>query len=706
MEKFRWQPPGALTVKGGIFGRRRQLVKVQGNFLSGLHVGFCLLRFSLASGIVGLAAGPLAASIDTRNFDQSVSPKDDFYQYVNGAWLKNHPIPPAYTSWNSFEEVNEHVETILRAIMEGAAEGKSTDPLAQKVGDFYASGLNLPEIEQAGLSPLLPRLREIEAVRTREGLIELTARFHEQNLSALFSFGSEQNEKDSRQVIASATQGGLSLPGRDYYLLEDADSVKLRRLFSEHVTRAFVLLGDSPSVAKTESAQVLSLETQLARASKTAVELRDPVSNYHFLSRAELQKLTPHFQWDLYSTHLHVNPPSVDVGQPDFFRALDRLIAETPVNDWKGYYRYHLLNDSAAYLAKAYDDEFFSFYGKTLSGAEEHHERWKRVLSTVSNSLDQAVGQLFVRDHFPAESKQRMLAMIENLRTSLRERIQHVNWMDEVTRGAALQKLDHLGIKVGYPDKWIDYSSVSIHRGSYAENVFQCSEFSVRRDLAKIGHPVDRQEWDMSPQTINAYYSPNMNEIVFPAAILSPPYFDSQASDAENYGAIGAVIGHEMTHGFDDNGRLYDEVGNLRDWWTPASAENFKARAAAIVKQFNSYTVLNDLHINGALTQGENIADLGGLRIAFAALEKAKSYQQKPVGPFSNAQLFFLSFATIWRSNIRPETLRVDVNTDPHSPAKLRVNGPLSNLPAFYQAFQVPPGAPMRRAEADRVQIW
>jgi len=646
--------------------------------------------------------------IDPKNFDLSVAAKDNFYRHVNGTWMKEHPIPPAYTSWDNIQEINERVQNQLRVVMEKAAKpDEKRDALTQKVGDFYASGLDLAAIEKSGLSPLEPQLREINALKTSDDLPSLVAHLHARAGSALFTFGSGQDEKNSQQVIATAGQGGLSLPDRDYYTRDDADSVKLRSTFEQHLARAFILLGDDAKIAPSEATTLLELETKMARASKTAVELRDPESNYHKTSLADLQKLTPHFAWNRYLAEQHVAIDSLDVGQPEYLQALDGLITQTPIETWKLYFRYHVLTDSASFLAKQYDDEFFSFYGKTLSGAQEHHERWKRVLSVVSASVDQLVGQLYVRDNFSTASKQRMLVLIGNLRATLRERIEHVTWMDEETRRAALVKLDHLGVKVGYPDKWINYDSLHIDPRSYIENIFRANAFNVRRDLAKIGHPVDRTEWDMSPQTVNAYYNQTMNEIVFPAAILTPPVFDPKASDAENYGAIGAIIGHEMTHGFDDNGRQYDAEGNLSNWWTEASAAKFKERSAAIVKQFDGYKVLGDLKLNGALTQGENIADLGGVKIALGALEKTPGFAQTPLDHGFNAtQIFFLSYATVWRANQRPEALRMDVNTDPHSPPEFRTNGPLSNLEAFYKAFDIPAGSPMRRAPADRVEIW
>jgi predicted metalloendopeptidase len=469
-----------------------------------------------------------------------------------------------------------------------------------------------------------------------------------------------------------------------------------------------VLAGATPAGAQAGAATVMRLETALAQASKTNVDLRDPVANYHKLPLADVRLLTPAFDWSVYFAGLGLEaPPVVDVGQPDFFRAFNGLLVSTPVADWRVYLHWHLLHAAAPYLSASFVQENFSFYGRTLNGTLELRERWKRVLGTIDGSVGEALGQLYVAEYFPPQAKARMLKLIGNLRAALRDRIAAVTWMDAPTRAAALTKLDALGVKVGYPDKWRDYRQLRIDRGSYVLNVFRAQEFNVRRDLRKIGHPTDRTEWQMTPPTVNAYYDSSMNEIVFPAGILQPPFFDAKADDAVNYGGIGAIIGHEMTHGFDDQGRQFDLHGNLSDWWSPASATRFKALAAGIIAQFNAYQVEPDLHVNGELTQGENIADLGGVKIAYAALEKALAGKPRPkIGGFTPEQRFFLSFATIWRENDRPESLRLQVNTDPHSPPRFRADGPLSNLPEFARAFNVPEGAFMRRPDADRVVIW
>ena len=510
-------------------------------------------------------------------------------------------------------------------------------------------------------------------------------------------------------MIAGGGQGGLGLPDRDYYTRDDEKSAKLREQYVAHVAKMLILAGDAPDAAHAEAQAVMKLETALAKGSKTNVDLRDPVANYHKMPLAEVQKLTPHFAWTSYLPAVGLDQPDViDVGQPEFFSTFDGLLGSVSVSDWRAYFRWHLITSYASFLSSDFVNENFAFFGTTLTGKQELDHRWKRVLGTVDGDIGEDLGQLYVAQYFPPESKVRMLKLIGNLRAVLRDRLAHLEWMDEATRAKALVKLDAFGVKIGYPDKWIDYSHLAVDRKSYAGNVLRAREFNFHRDLAKIGKPKDRTEWGMTPPTVNAYYDPTMNEIVFPAGILQPPFFDGKADDAVNYGGIGAVIGgYEMTHGFDDEGRQFDGQGNLSDWWTPESAARFKERAAGIVKQFNAYFVFPDLHVNGELTQGENIADLGGVKLSYGALHKALAgHAQKKIGGFTPDQRFFLSFATIWRENQRPEAMRLQVNTDPHSPPQFRTDGPLSNLPEFAAAFGIPEGAPMRRAAADRVVIW
>ena len=650
----------------------------------------------------------VSAAIDPKNFDTSVKPQDDFYQYANGGWLRANPIPPDRSSWGAFNELQQRNQDVLHGILGNAAAAKSPGFVEKLVGDFYYSGMDVATVNSVGASPLKPELARIDAVKTPADLNVEVARLHRLGVGVCFGLSSEQDPKNSEMMIAGVGLGGLGLPERDYYTRDDEISKKLREQYVIHVAKMLVLLGDAPALADAESKAVMRLETLLAKGSKTDVELRDPITNYHLLPLAEIQKLSPHFDWAGYLSVLGLPAPAaMDIGQPEFIQALDAQIAATPLDDWKAYFRWHLVSSMASSLSDPFVNENFTFYGKALSGTPQLRDRWKRVLSEVDGSAGEALGQLYVAVAFPPEAKARALALVTNLRATLRERIGALTWMDEPTRAAALRKLDMFGVKIGYPNKWIDYSTLVVDRGPFVLNVLRANEFNVQRDLAKIGKPVDRNDWGMTPPTVNAYYNPSMNEIVFPAGILQPPFFDKDADDAVNYGGIGAVIGHEMTHGFDDQGRQYDGKGNLADWWTPESAKRFKQRASGIIRQFSAYVPIDNLHINGELTQGENIADLGGVTIAYAALQS--SLQGKPVEKidgFTPQQRFFLSWATVWRSNERSEEVRLLVNSDPHSPDHFRVIGPLSNLHEFAEAFNVPAGAPMQRADADRVTIW
>jgi predicted metalloendopeptidase len=653
-------------------------------------------------------ASGLRANIDARNFDPAVKPQSDFYEFANGGWIKANPVPSAYSSWSAFHEVDEHNKFALHQILENAAKADHRSQIEQQVGDFYASGMDEAAIEAAGIAPLQPELDRIARITTVADVQAAIARLHRFSVNAGFGFTSEQDPKNSVMMIATGGQAGLGLPDRDYYFRDDDKSKLLREQYVAHVARMLELAGDSSAATKAEAQAVMTLETALSRGSKKLVELRDPVANYHKMSPEDLQKLTPHFDWKVYFAGLGLTQPGdIDVSQPEFFGAFDAVIPATPIADWQAYLRWHLIHAAAPYLNAAVVNENFDFYGRKLTGSQQLRDRWKRVLDTVDRGIGEALGQLYVADCFPPESKIRMLKLVDNLRAALRDRLQTLEWMDEPTRAAALKKLDAFGVKIGYPDKWIDYSKLTVDRGAYVLNVFRAIEFNNQRNLAKIGRPVDRSEWGMTPPTVNAYYNPTMNEIVFPAGILQPPYFDAQADDAVNYGGIGAVIGHEMTHGFDDEGRQFDAQGNLTDWWSPESTARFTERSQAIVKQFSAYVAIDDLHVNGELTQGENIADLGGVKIAYAALQKTLAGQPPAaIGGYTPGQRFFLSWATVWHRSIRPEAARLQVNTDPHAPAKFRVNGPLSNLADFATAFGVPEGAPMRRPAAERVDIW
>src|SRR5213082_2663664 len=624
-----------------------------------------------------------APPFDTANLDTSVKPSEDFFMYANGGWIKRTPIPPEYSRWGSFNQLIEKNNDALHDVAERAAKvATATDPDAKKVGDYYASGMDEATVEVAHVKPLADEVKRIDGVKDRNDVLKEIAHLHTLGITSLFGFTSGQDDKNSTMVIAQAYQDGLGMPDRDYYTKTDDASKKLRDQYVQHVTKMLTLLGEEPKAAGEHAKEILALETSLAQASRTKVELRDPQTNYNKMKTSALQALTPGFKWDAYFKESNLlDPGELNVGQPDFFKGADKVFASTAIDDWKEYFRWHLVHATAAELSADFVNENFNFYETTLRGTQQIKPRWKRVVASTDNSIGEALGKLYVADYFPPESKARMLDLVNNLRSALADRIKTLEWMDEPTKQAALKKLAAFTVKIGYPDKWRDYSNLQIDRGPYVLNAIRASMFDVHRELNKIGKPVDRSEWGMTPPTVNAYYNPNMNEIVFLAGIMQPPFFDPKADDAVNYGGIGAVIGHEMTHGFDDRGRQYDAVGNLRDWWSPESARAYIERSKAIVAQYSAYEPLPGLHINGELTQGENIADIGGVKIAYMALQKAlakKAGTPEKIDGFTPEQRFFLGFAQIWRNNQRDEDLKLRLNTDPHSPGRFRTIGPLS----------------------------
>jgi putative endopeptidase len=652
--------------------------------------------------------------IDPSSMDPSVKPADDFFLYADGGWIKRTEIPPEYSRWGSFNELIERNNDALHGITE-KAENTQVDPKlapeVQKVGDYYASGMDEKTIEATRTKPLDDEFKNIDAVKDRNDLLKEIAHLHTIGVNVLFNFGSGQDAKDSTHEIAQAVQGGLGLPDRDYYTKTDEASKKLRDQYVDHVAKMLALLAEPAATAADDAKKILALETKLAEASRTRVQLRDPQKNYNKMPLRLLQNLTPDWNWSDYFKHLDVLPPAdVNVHQPEFFKTADDIFKSTSMDNWKAYLRWHLINATAAELSNDFVNENFNFNDRILRGTEQIKPRWKRVVASTDGAIGEALGKLYVAFYFPPEAKARALELVNNLKEALADRIKTLDWMDEPTKKEALKKLAAMGVKIGYPDKWLDYSLLRMDRGPFVLNAIRAEKFEASRELKKIGKPVDPTEWGMTPPTVNAYYNPNMNEIVFPAGILQAPFFYANGDDAVNYGGIGAVIGHEMTHGFDDQGRQFDAVGNLRDWWSPQSAAKFKERAKAIVQQYNEYEPLPGLHVNGELTQGENIADLGGLKLAYAALQKAldKNPQEREqkIDGFTPKQRFFLSFATIWKSKQRDEDLKLRLNTDPHSPAQYRVDGPLSNLPEFQKAFNVPDGSPMVRAADKRVNIW
>jgi putative endopeptidase len=668
-------------------------------------------------GCVNFQAGDTAGGqtqnhgFDLSNLDRSVSPCDDFFKFAGGGWIKNNPIPAAYPRWGSFNELANHNQDVLHGILEEAVKDKTAKPGSnwQKIGDFYGSCMDETAIVEAGTKPLQPEFDLIAAIGDLAGLQAEIARMHQMGIRAVFAFHSEQDQNDSTQVIAGADQGGLGLPERDYYTRDDAKSVKLREQYAQHITNMFKLLGDDDATAAAEAKTVVQIETSLAKASMTRVELRDPDKTYHKLPLAEVSALTPHFDWNKYFVQVGSPVVSVvDVGQPEFFKVADAQLAAVPLADWKVYLRWHLVHSAAAGLPAKFEQEDFDFYSRTLQGTQEMLPRWRRCVASTDRQLGEALGQYYVQRAFPPEAKAKATQMVKNLVAALRADLATLDWMSPETRKQAIAKLDAINLKIGYPSEWRDYSAFQVTKAPYAENVIAGSRFGVAWNLSKIGKPVERQRWNMTPPTVNAYYSPVLNEIVFPAGIMQPPFYDPNRDDAMNYGGMGAVIGHEMTHGFDDQGAKFDAKGNRSNWWTAEDLKNFQERGDCIQHQFDEYEVETGLHENGKLVEGESIADFGGLTISYAAFRKTLEGKPEPapIDGFTADQRFFIGWAQIWKGSNRPETARLRVNTDPHPLEQFRTDGPLSNMPVFRKTFGCSDTSAMVRPEAKRCRIW
>jgi putative endopeptidase len=648
--------------------------------------------------------------LDPANLDRSVSACTDFYQFANGGWVKTHPVPAAYSRWGSFDELSENNQGNLLTILRKAAATGNTQANAdlRKLAIYYSSCMDSVGAERSGADPIAAELSRISAIGNRAALEAEVARLHSFGVPALFGFGALQDAKNSTAVIAGIRQGGLSLPDRDYYLNADKRYADIRANYQDHISRMLQLVGENPAQAAADAQKIVALETALAKPAKTRVELRDPNANYHKMTSAELAQLAPGFNWPrFFSGEGRGDISTINVQNPVFVKAADSLLASAPLDDWKAYLRWHVIDAAAPTLSSNFVNEDFRF-GSTLSGAKQLLPREKRCARATDNGLRDALGQAYVAQYFTPAAKQRALEMVRNLESVFHDRIQTLAWMSDTTKTQAETKLAAFTNKIGYPDKWRDYAVLNIQPGPFLNNVLAVRQYENRRNIAKIGQPLDRTEWGMTPPTVNAYYNPSMNEIVFPAGILQPPFFDPNADDAVNYGGMGAVIGHEMTHGFDDQGSQFDAQGNLRNWWGASDLEKFKRGTGLVASQFDSYTVLDSVHVNGKLTLGENLADLGGLSIAYAALEKALAQKGKPakIDGFTPEQRFFLAWAQIWRGNTTPEAVRLRINTDPHSPGEWRTNGPLSNIPQFAAAFGCKPGDPMVRPESVRPVIW
>jgi putative endopeptidase len=672
-----------------------------------------LLAFatSLQAQSTGSSTNPIGQvkvppSFDISAMDKTVDPCVDFYQYACGNWIKDNPIPADQPSWGRFNELHERNQLILRGILDkAAADSPNRSPNDQKFGDYYFSCMDEAGIEAKGTAPLNPLLDRINGLKDKSRLSVLIGELHHNGIRALFDFGSEPDAKNSMMEIAGTDQGGLGLPDRDYYLKSDPKSVQLRNDYEKHVTRIFELLGETPEKAAADAKTVLKVETELATAAMDRVERRDPNKVYHKMTTAQLQELSPGFTWKEYFTTIGAPSfDSLDVSVPGFVKGMNQLIATTNLEDLKTYLRWQTVHHAAPLLPKAFVDENFAFYGKTLTGSTQLRPRWKRCVQYTDSDLGEALGKAYVAEEFPAESKTAMLKMVNELEAALKNDISQLSWMTDETKKQALDKLAHIDNKIGYPDKWRDYSSLTIVRGDALGNGLRANGFEFRRQLNKIGKAVDRKEWGMTPPTVNAYYNPQENNINFPAGILQPPFYDPKIDDAVNYGAIGAVIGHELTHGFDDSGSQFDAQGNLRNWWTAKDREQFDKLESCIVNEYDSFVAVDDVHVRGKLTLGENTADNGGLRIAhMALLDVLGATPQKPVDGFTPEQRLFVGWGQIWCDSERPEFARMMAGVNEHAPGKFRVNGVVSNMPEFQKAFGCKTDAPMVRKPACRV---
>ncbi|WP_080239605.1 M13 family metallopeptidase [Spirosoma rigui] len=646
---------------------------------------------------------------DRAGMDTTVNPGDDFFTYANGGWLKKTTIPGDQTGWGSFYQLYEENQLKTRSILEEAAAANAkTGSVEQQVGDLYASGMDTVTIDKLGYEPVKAELARIAALTDYKGVLTYIATDKTNRGGEFIGLYVGADDRQSSINRINFGQSGLSLPEKDYYTKSDEPTKKIRSAFVAYVAKLFTMVGVDSLSAKTKADAILEFETTLARSHKSPADLRDPIANYNKFAVADLTKQMPNLDWRTLLTGMSLEKiDTVLVAQPAYYRALDQLLPTTPVSVLKDRLVFDLLNNNASLLSKPFERASFEFNSKTLYGQPQQPERWKRIASRVDQSLGEALGQLWVKKYFPAEAKERMLTLVDNLQKVYRERIEKLDWMAPETKKVALVKLDKFVKKIGYPDKWKDYSDVEIKRDDYFGNVTRARAHYYTEEFAKINKPVDKAEWSMTPPTVNAYANPTNNEIVFPAGILQFPFFDKDADNAINYGGIAMVIGHEMTHLFDDQGRQYDANGNLRDWWTKQDAERFSAKTQTVVNQYNGYSILDNLHLNGRLTLGENLADLGGITLAYQAFKLTKQGQgTEKIDGFTPDQRFFLGFAQVWRIKIRPETERVYVSTDPHSPAKFRVNGPLTNFAPFYQAFAVKPGQKLYKPEVDQAKVW
>ena len=648
-------------------------------------------------------------SFDQGALDKTANPCEDFFQYACGNWRKNNPIPSDQARWGRFNELAEYNRQIVHEILEkAAANDPKRSPVTQKIGDMYQSCMDEAAVNAKGAAPIKPELDRIAAIKNKEQLIDVVAQLQALGIQVFFGFGAQPDLHNASTQIANVAQGGLGLPDRDYYLDTDAKSVETRQKYLEHMANMFVLLGDSKETADKEAQAVMGIETKLAEASLKRVQMRDPKSRDHKMTVAELQTLAPNFQFArFFAARGGPTFTEINVVPPDFFQKVNPVIESTSLDDWKTYLKWHALRTAAPQLSQPFVEENFAFQGRYLSGAKELQARWKRCVQTTDQLLGEAVGQPYVQETFGAEGKERMLKMVQALESALGDDIQSLDWMTPDTKKKAEAKLRAISNKIGYPDKWRDYSTVSIVRGDLLGNVQRARAFEVKRNLNKIGQPLDKSEWGMSPPTVNAYYNPPQNNINFPAGILQPPFFDKSADDAVNFGGIGVVIGHELTHGFDDQGSKFDGDGNLTNWWTDTDRAEFDKRTTCVADEYSGFVAVDDLHLNGRLTLGENTADNGGIHIALMALRKDMANDPsvaKVKDGYTAEQRFFIGFAQVWCENHTPESARLLAKTDPHSPGQYRVQGPLQNNSDFAKAFGCKPGQKMVSTNA--CHVW
>ncbi|SFT27393.1 M13 family metallopeptidase [Mucilaginibacter polytrichastri] len=645
---------------------------------------------------------------DKAGMDTTVKPGDNFFEYANGDWLKKTEIPASETGWGLAKQLFNNTQKSLHQILEDAVKQDAAKGSAeQKVGDLYNSGMDTTAIDKLGDSPIKPTLAAIDALKDYKDLINYVAGSYKDGDGYLFGFYVAPDGRNSKQNVAQFDQDGLGLPNRDYYFKTDADTKKIREAYVAYITKLFILTGVDAANAAKNAQDILKLETELAKSHSTPVELRDPIKNYNKFAVADIQKKITDVDLNDLFKRMGFKTDTVLVGQPKYDIALFKMLKAEPIATWKTKLKFMALSGSANYLSKDFRAASFEFNDKTLNGQKQPKERWKTMVTTVDGGLGELLGQIYVKKYFTPEAKKRITDLVNNLQAVYKERIEKLDWMSPATKEKAIIKLNAFTKKVGYPDKWKKYDDVTISKDAFYNNMQSISKHNYKEMVDKVNKPVDRTEWGMTPPTLNAYYNPSFNEIVFPAGILQYPFFDKDADDAINYGGIGMVIGHEMTHGFDDQGSQYDKDGNLNVWWTKEDNDKFKAKTQAVAKQYDAYTVLGDTHVNGNLTLGENIADNGGVALAYEAFKRtAEGKSDHKIDGFTPDQRFFLSLAQIWRSKNRDESTRMRINNDPHSPAMYRVNGPISNTDAWYKAFDVKPGDKLYKPENARVKIW